>query len=108
MVNFQAPKGLTNREGSPVNKGKIYISKTSPPIVREAYLAQFQQDFTDFLKSRSEEVISKGTMVLTFHGRLSPDPASNPSIHTFERLALAISQLVSQVHVYGCPYLRVC
>ncbi|KAF5959649.1 hypothetical protein HYC85_000858 [Camellia sinensis] len=44
-------------EGLALNKGKIYISMTSPPIVREAYLSQFHEDFTNFLNSRSQEVV---------------------------------------------------
>ncbi|KAL7229083.1 hypothetical protein ACSBR2_007723 [Camellia fascicularis] len=53
----QAPKGLSSREGLALNKGKIYVSMTSPPVVREAYLSQFHEDFTNFLNSRSQEVL---------------------------------------------------
>ncbi|MCD7453246.1 hypothetical protein HAX54_020286 [Datura stramonium] len=62
----QVPKGLVTDSGLPLNKGNIYIAKTSPPSVHEAYLAQFQKDFTNFLSLRSEEIADCGSLVLTF------------------------------------------
>ncbi|XP_057965257.1 probable jasmonic acid carboxyl methyltransferase 2 [Malania oleifera] len=61
----QVPKGLVSETGLPLNKGNICIAKTSPPAVHKAYLEQFQRDFTLFLKSRAEEVVPGGRMVLT-------------------------------------------
>ncbi|CAL5365630.1 unnamed protein product [Camellia sinensis] len=92
----QAPKGLTSREGLALNKGKIYISKTSPPVVREAYLSQFHEDFIMFLNARSQEVVPNGCMVLILPGRQSSDPSSMESCFTWELLAIAIAELVSQ------------
>nr|A0A6C0WX00.1 RecName: Full=3,7-dimethylxanthine N-methyltransferase CkTbS; AltName: Full=Theobromine synthase; Short=CkTbS [Camellia sinensis var. assamica]QIC50343.1 theobromine synthase [Camellia sinensis var. assamica] len=92
----QAPKGLTSREGLALNKGKIYISKTSPPAVKEAYLSQFHEDFTMFLNARSQEVVPNGCMVLILHGRQSSDPSEMESCFTWELLAIAIAELVSQ------------
>lgn len=42
-------------------------------------------------------------MLLTLHGRISPDPTSCPSIDTFERLAGAISQWVAENVPYYIP-----
>ncbi|KAB5527740.1 hypothetical protein DKX38_021587 [Salix brachista] len=53
----------------PLNKGNIYLAKTSPPGVHKAYLNQYEKDFTAFLRSRSEEMIPGGCMVLTIYGR---------------------------------------
>ncbi|GAB2288414.1 hypothetical protein Dimus_022747 [Dionaea muscipula] len=96
----KVPPGLTTEEGLPVNKGKIYISKTSPPIVRGAYLDQFWEDFTVFLRSRSVEMLPSGRMVLILHGRITadptPDPADVDSYPAWEQLAEAISDLVSK------------
>lgn len=64
----QAPKGLA-KNGEPLNKGNIYISRTCPPSVYEAYFKQFERDFKSFLKSRFEELTSDGMMALTFVGR---------------------------------------
>ncbi|XP_059666387.1 probable caffeine synthase 4 isoform X1 [Cornus florida] len=97
----QVPKGLTSNEGLPLNKGKMYISTTSPPVVREAYLTQFQEDFTMFLKSRSEEMVPDGCMVLILHGRQSADPLDKESCWQWELLAEAIADMVSQGLVDG-------
>ncbi|KAK2990045.1 hypothetical protein RJ640_015436 [Escallonia rubra] len=67
----QVPEGLEN------NKGNIYMSNTSPPDVFEAYLKQFQRDFTIFLRSRAEEIKPGGNVVLAFVARSIADPASN-------------------------------
>lgn len=80
-----------------MNKGKIYISKTSPPEVKEAYLAQFHEDLTNFLRCRSEEMVIGARLVLVLHGRRNPDPASKESCYTWELLGEAISSLVSEV-----------
>ncbi|XP_060181959.1 probable caffeine synthase MTL3 [Lycium barbarum] len=62
----QVPKGLVAESDLPLNKGNIYIAKTSPPSVHEAYLTQFQKDFTNFLSMRSQEIVDCGSLVLTF------------------------------------------
>ena len=88
---------MTNEGGLQLNKGKIYISKTSPLGVRKAYLSQFQEDFLLFLKCRSPELVPGGRMVLIIHGREFADPTIRESSYTMEILADAISYLVSQV-----------
>ncbi|XP_059666388.1 probable 7-methylxanthine methyltransferase PCS2 isoform X2 [Cornus florida] len=90
----QVPKGLTSNEGLPLNKGKVYISTTSPPVVREAYLTQFQEDFTLFLKSRSEELVPDGCIFFTIRG--SADPTSKDCCWQWELFAEAIAELVSE------------
>ncbi|KAL8145265.1 hypothetical protein AgCh_003455 [Apium graveolens] len=51
------------------NKGNVYLAKSSPPGVHEAYFNQFKKDFTTFLRMRSVEMIPNGRMVLTLIGR---------------------------------------
>nr|XP_025642363.1 7-methylxanthosine synthase 1-like isoform X3 [Arachis hypogaea] len=58
----QVPKELGNKKN-------IHLTSTSPPRMHKAYLAQFQKDFKLFLKLRSQELVSKGGMVLTLFGR---------------------------------------
>ncbi|XP_050205159.1 probable jasmonic acid carboxyl methyltransferase 2 [Mercurialis annua] len=53
----------------PLNKGHIYLAKTSPANVHKAYLGQFERDLETFLRCRSEEMVHEGRMVLTFYGR---------------------------------------
>ncbi|WCJ40249.1 S-adenosyl-L-methionine-dependent methyltransferases superfamily protein [Euphorbia peplus] len=61
----QVPDELMTESGIPLNKGNICVAETSPQSVQKAYLNQFEKDFTSFLTSRSEEVISGGRMVIT-------------------------------------------
>ncbi|KAH9615640.1 hypothetical protein KSS87_023648 [Heliosperma pusillum] len=58
----QVPRDLYDEVGVPMNKGKIVASDTSHPQVLEAYYDQFQEDFTKFLKCRSNEVVANGYM----------------------------------------------
>ncbi|XP_043722930.1 probable caffeine synthase 4 [Telopea speciosissima] len=60
----RVPPGLTSEVGIPINRGKIYISNTSPSPVSKAYLEQFQEDFTSFIKLRSKELILNARMGL--------------------------------------------
>ncbi|MED6195595.1 hypothetical protein PIB30_039375 [Stylosanthes scabra] len=63
------PNALQMAPRELVNKENIYLTSTSPPAMQKAYLEQFQQDFKRFLKLRSQELVSKGGMVLTLFGR---------------------------------------
>ncbi|XP_021801462.1 probable caffeine synthase 2, partial [Prunus avium] len=69
----EVPKGLVTKEGEGLNKGNIYIAKTSPPAVFKQYLEQFKRDFTVFLRSRAEELVPGGSMVLTTMGSIKSD-----------------------------------
>ncbi|KAF5752998.1 Salicylate O-methyltransferase [Tripterygium wilfordii] len=86
----QVPYGLEN------NKGNICVANSSPASVYKAYYHQFQKDFSSFLKCRSEELVARGRMALTFLGRTSEDPCKHESSCFFELLALALNQLVSE------------
>nr|GME00557.1 jasmonate O-methyltransferase [Ipomoea batatas] len=108
----QVPPSLDGEDASTaLNKGKIYISKTSPPSVLTAYSQQFQKDFSLFLKSRSAEMLPGGGMVLSFMGRSSGDPTTEDSCYQWELLAQALSALVSKgvveeekVDCFNAPY----
>ncbi|KAH0726248.1 hypothetical protein KY284_002113 [Solanum tuberosum] len=52
------------------NSNNIYIARTSPPQVFEAYLNQFDKDFSRFLQLRSEEIVSGGHMGLIEQAKL--------------------------------------
>ena len=93
-VLVQVPPGLDTA----LNKGKIYISKSSPECVFEAYSQQFQKDFSVFLKSRAEEIVSGGRMVLSFMGRRFSDPTTEESCYLqWELLAQALMTFVLEV-----------
>ncbi|KAJ6670057.1 S-ADENOSYL-L-METHIONINE:CARBOXYL METHYLTRANSFERASE FAMILY PROTEIN [Salix viminalis] len=61
---------LSEVQEIPLNKGNIYVAKTSPPGVHKAYLNQFEKDFTAFLRCRSEEMIPGGCMGLIEESKL--------------------------------------
>nr|QIA97545.1 salicylic acid methyltransferase [Primula forbesii] len=86
----QAPVGLES------NKGNIYRTSASPTQVLKAYYDQFQNDFSLFLKCRSEELVPGGRMVLTFRGRKSEDSASKECCYHWTLFALGLNEMVAQ------------
>ncbi|CAN4110522.1 unnamed protein product [Withania somnifera] len=76
------------------NNNSIYIARTSPPHVSEAYMKQFEKDFSRFLQLRSEEILTGGHMLLTFIGRSIPDPYGNHCVH----LDLLSNSLIDLIH----------
>nr|XP_043619928.1 benzoate carboxyl methyltransferase-like [Erigeron canadensis] len=86
----QIPEGIEN------NGSNIYITKTSPPNVLQAYRKQFHSDFTKFLQMRSEEIVPGGGMVLTCIGRSIVDPTSEDSCTLFELLAQSLVDMVKE------------
>ncbi|XP_043692885.1 S-adenosyl-L-methionine:benzoic acid/salicylic acid carboxyl methyltransferase 2-like [Telopea speciosissima] len=79
------------------NKRHIYLAKTSSPSVYKAYLEQFQKDFSVFLRSRYEELVPGGHMVLTILGRKSVDDEFNRDFCSLmELLANSLNDLVSE------------
>ena len=47
-MNFRSLDFCDDETNTPINKGKMFISSTSPPAVLAAYLRQFQRDFRLF------------------------------------------------------------
>ncbi|KAH7663366.1 Theobromine synthase protein [Dioscorea alata] len=95
----QVPLDLQNEENAKINRGKICISKTSPPCVLEAYSKQFQRDFSLFLKCRGEEQVPGGCMVLTLLSRSTSgnsDPSSLGIGLQWEILAQALVDMASE------------
>jgi hypothetical protein len=81
-----------------VNEGNIYIDQTTPPGVVELYRQQFQKDMLLFLKSRYEELVLGGQMVLTFLGRKYEDVYNNGYLnHPWGLLARSLQSLVEEV-----------
>ncbi|XP_065867736.1 probable caffeine synthase MTL2 [Euphorbia lathyris] len=90
----QVPEGLVNENGIALNKGNICAATTSPEIVHELYLDQFRKDFTIFLKSRSQELISTGGMLLSFHVQHAKYPHCNMAI--WELFAATFQDMVNE------------
>ncbi|XP_022752316.1 salicylate carboxymethyltransferase-like [Durio zibethinus] len=91
LFAIQVPEGLES------NKENIYMASTSPANVLKAYYEQFQQDFSLFLKCRSEELVAGGRMVLTFLGRKSDDPSSKECCYIWELMAMALNDLAFEI-----------
>ncbi|KAJ0941104.1 putative methyltransferase [Helianthus annuus] len=86
----QVPEGLEN------NKQNIYIAKTSPLDVLQAYGKQFQTDFTKFLQLRSEELVHDGRMVIVFQSRSSLDPTNDECRTLWELLTMSLLELLKE------------
>ncbi|KAI4326363.1 hypothetical protein MLD38_031685 [Melastoma candidum] len=110
----RVPEEMTNtRDLEFINKGKVYLSKSSPRGVFQAYEKQFRRDFHAFLESRGEEMADRGRMVVTMGGRRTPDPAADESCLLWDYLGEAFQSLVreglieeSKLDSYNTPYYR--
>ncbi|KAL5072049.1 hypothetical protein RYX36_022936 [Vicia faba] len=111
----RVPGGLEDKNGRGLNKRNICISKNSPNCVLEAYSQQFKNDFSCLLKSRSQEMVYDGRMVLSFLGRQSMDHTSSNCYYQWELLAHALMIMVSEglveeekVDSFNTPYYASC
>ncbi|KAI7724521.1 hypothetical protein M8C21_023975, partial [Ambrosia artemisiifolia] len=86
----KVPKGLES------NALNIYMAKTSPPNVFQAYGKQFETDFTKLLQLRSQEIVCGGRMVLTLVGRSLADPTSDDGCCIWELLAQSLLDMVRE------------
>ncbi|KAJ0941109.1 putative methyltransferase [Helianthus annuus] len=86
----QVPEGLEN------NRLNIYIAKTSPLDVLQAYGKQFHSDFTKFLQLRYEEIVRGGRMVLAFHSRSSLDPTNDECSTFWELLTMSLLEMLKE------------
>ncbi|XP_050292165.1 probable methyltransferase TCM_000336 [Quercus robur] len=95
----RVPPGLKDEQDRSINKGHIYISESSPPQVSQAYFKQFQEDFNLFLRSRSDELVVGGQMVLILLGRRGQDHVDRGNSFLWELLSLSFAKLVSEGEV---------
>ncbi|KAM5579084.1 hypothetical protein ABKV19_009058 [Rosa sericea] len=103
----KVPKGLVTKEGEGLNKGNIYIAKTSSHAVFNEYFEQFKRDFTVFLRSRAQELVSGGSMVLTTMGSIR----SNDPLSIWEFVGLKLHDMVldglieeKKLDTFNMPY----
>ncbi|CAN0915828.1 Indole-3-acetate O-methyltransferase 1 [Linum grandiflorum] len=69
----QVPEIVMEKRSSAYNRGKVFIHGAKDSTV-VAYKHQFQTDLGAFLKARSLELTTGGTMFVVCLGRTSPDP----------------------------------
>ncbi|KAE8705007.1 homeobox-leucine zipper protein HAT5-like [Hibiscus syriacus] len=92
----KVPPGLYDEHGKSINKGGVCISESSPPSVSQAYWNQFQEDISLFLKSRSEELVTGGRMVLITLGRIGQEHVDRGNSFFWEILSKCLAISVSQ------------
>ncbi|CAN6687455.1 unnamed protein product [Malus baccata var. baccata] len=103
----EAPKGLMTKEGEGLNKKNICIAKTSPYAVYKLYLEQFKKDFTVFLRSRAEELVPGGSMVLTTMGSIkSHDPLCIWEVVGVKLNDMVLEGLIEKekLEIFNLPY----
>ncbi|KAL8245385.1 hypothetical protein R6Q59_011643 [Mikania micrantha] len=105
----QVPQGLED------NKLNIYISKTSPLNILQAYRKQFHSDFKKFLQLRYEEIVHGGHMVLTLPGRSNVDPTTDDCWNLWDLLTKSLLELLneelvqeSDINSFNLPFYLPC
>lgn len=88
--------GLAAKREMYLNKGNIYIAKTTPPYVVKIYQEHFQKDMLLFLKLRYEELVLDGQMVLTFLGRKTEDVYNGDLSQLYGLIAQSLEYLVEE------------
>ncbi|EOA32151.1 hypothetical protein CARUB_v10015402mg [Capsella rubella] len=78
------------------NTKSIHIKHPYTPNVYKSYLNQFKNDFSDFLKMRSEEMVQNGRMVLTFVGRKASNTLSKDCFQVWSLLSDCLLDLASE------------
>ncbi|TVU48974.1 hypothetical protein EJB05_00263, partial [Eragrostis curvula] len=94
-----------------LNRGRVYISEEhSSAAVLDAYRAQFQSDFSDFLRCRSPEMRPGGLVLLTFVARRTSRPTAH-DCYLWDLLADALMDMAAaglvdeeQVHAFNAPF----
>lgn len=69
----QVPEIVLDKRSTSYNKGRVYIHGANESVAT-AYKKQFQTDLAEFLRARSQEMKSGGSMFLVCLGRTSVDP----------------------------------
>ncbi|KAK4781102.1 hypothetical protein SAY87_017208 [Trapa incisa] len=78
------------------NRKNISITRSSPQSAIDAYYKQFQGDFSVFLKSRAQELVPGGRMVLTMMGRRNEHPSSEERCCIWELLGMALDSMAME------------
>ncbi|CDP13096.1 unnamed protein product [Coffea canephora] len=98
-----------SQEGLPLNKGNIYIGKTSPKSVHDAYLDQFDRDFTNFLSVRADELVSGEHLFMTLATKIDGPVAYNVQ----DLLGMTMNDMVSEglieekaLNTFNLPHYR--
>lgn len=97
LTNIYVYKYAQVPNGNPLNKGNIYIGRTSPRLVVEQYQEQFHSDFSHFLKLRFDELVPCGQMVLSFLGMSKRDILDGELSTIYGLVAESLDSMVREV-----------
>ncbi|CAH9127320.1 unnamed protein product [Cuscuta epithymum] len=88
----QAPKDIKGEIQLPINeRSNVYLTSKAPP----SYKDQFKKDLQLFLRSRSDEIVPGGAMLLTLIGRYdTPDFISPSSIFRQVIVDMALENII--------------
>ncbi|CAO2180554.1 unnamed protein product [Urochloa humidicola] len=105
---------MVNSGGEHLNKGRVYVSAGSPAAVMDAYRAQFEADFSTFLRCQAAETRPGGLLLLTFVARRTARPTAH-DCYLWDVLADALMDMAAaglvgeeQVHAFNVPFYAAC
>lgn len=96
----QVPESVTDKKSNAYNKGRVFIHGASESTA-DAYKKQFQRDLAAFLRCRSQELKSGGSMFIVCLGRTSVGPTDQggPGILFGTHFQDAWNDLVQEVRL---------
>lgn len=93
----RVPIEIKDKQSRSWNGKRVFISKDGPMEVAEAYLAQFQKDFSSFLIARAQEIVKGGCMFIYLSGRHTGDPRDQGASGVIgDTLEAAFNDMLSQ------------
>jgi hypothetical protein len=85
------------KNGIPLYHNDQQLWMKMRPVVLDAYARQFKKDFMLFLRSRAQEMIPGGRMVLSFTGTRSTSGRTNEFTQTWELVSWILYDMASKV-----------
>jgi hypothetical protein len=85
------------KNGIPLYHNDQQLWMKMRPVVLDAYARQFKKDFMLFLRSRAQEMIPGGRMVLSFTGTRSTSGRTNEFTQTWKLVSWILDDMASKV-----------
>lgn len=112
----RVPIEIKDKSSRSWNGKRVFISNDGPMEVAEAYLAQFQRDFSSFLTARAQEIVKGGCMFIYLSGRDTADPRHQGASGVIgDILEAAFNDILSQglieeekLHSFNLPFFAPC
>lgn len=100
----EVPEKVMERDSAAWNKGRVHYT-SAPEEVVEAYAEQFAEDMEEFLRTRAEEVVSGGMVVIIMPGIPQGMPHRRvPSGLMYDLMASSLMDMVNEVSTLKCPF----